>query len=233
MADRFEGLKAFFPGAPREWVERLIESDDNTDELTGGGGQINVSDNGQDVTPITVTKTQTPSGDGTNAANMVLLTDSALDYCLDIRTADEERRLLFRPDAFQFVPKEGSAAINYICGVRPREATDDNSGGNLYIGAGASTTQNGGDFILYGGGSTSATEGVLKLAPFLTSVVEIGAAAIPTDIKGELTIGGIKFLVVTASPDGSVTAPRGSIATNTTDGALYSNTDGGTTWVAR
>ena len=233
MTDRADGLKAFFPGAPREWVERLIESDDNTDELTGGGGQINVSDNGAAVSPIIVTKTQPQSGDGSNVANMVLFTDSTLDYCLDIRTSDEEKRLLFRGDSFQFVTKTGSPATNYFCGVRSREATDNNAGSNFFLGAGTSNLQNGGDFYLSAGGSTSGTAGVLKLGPFNASLVEVGEAAVPVDIKGELTIGGVKFLVVTADPNGSVTAPRGSIATNTTDGALYSNTDGGTTWVAR
>lgn len=33
MSNRFDGLKQNMPGVPREWVERLIESDDNTDAL--------------------------------------------------------------------------------------------------------------------------------------------------------------------------------------------------------
>lgn len=33
MVDRADGLKNYMPGAPREWVERLIDSDDDTDHL--------------------------------------------------------------------------------------------------------------------------------------------------------------------------------------------------------
>lgn len=36
---------------------------------------------------------------------------------------------------------------------------------------------------------------------------------------------------VTSDPNGVVTAPRGTIAVNTTTRATYQNTDGGTTWV--
>jgi hypothetical protein len=45
------------------------------------------------------------------------------------------------------------------------------------------------------------------------------------------TIGNVLMLEVNASPNGSITAPLGSLATDSTNGALWQNTDGGTTWV--
>jgi len=45
-------------------------------------------------------------------------------------------------------------------------------------------------------------------------------------------IGSILIGMGTGAPNGEVTAPMGSIFINKTDGAIYRNTDAGTTWGA-
>lgn len=44
------------------------------------------------------------------------------------------------------------------------------------------------------------------------------------------TLGNTHLLEVNASPDGSDTAPRGSLATDSANGRLWVNTDGSTAW---
>lgn len=46
-----------------------------------------------------------------------------------------------------------------------------------------------------------------------------------------LNINGVLYLSVTGSPNGVVSAPRGSVATDKATGNLYTNTDGAMTWV--
>ena len=45
------------------------------------------------------------------------------------------------------------------------------------------------------------------------------------------TLGNIWMLELNASPNGSITAPLGSIAMDSTNGKFWQNTDAGTTWV--
>jgi hypothetical protein len=52
-------------------------------------------------------------------------------------------------------------------------------------------------------------------------------------VKAQRTVGRILLMEVDADPSGSITAPRGSLASDSTSGKLYQNTDGGTTWVER
>jgi hypothetical protein len=239
MSDRTDGLKQVMPGVPREWVERLVTSDDDTDSLTEGDGTISLTDGGvADVTLITARKSAPDSGGAaTNAPVIeVIIENGDLgDPGIVIRNEDSTRLFHLRANAIAFVPKENAAAPSfYSMGVQTREATDTEDGGNFWISAG--TAQNaastGGNLVLFAGFG-GVVNGKVQVGAFNSSVVEVGAATVPVDILGELTIGGIKFLVVTSTPNGSVTAPLGSVATNTTDGAFYSNTDGGTTWVAR
>jgi hypothetical protein len=45
-------------------------------------------------------------------------------------------------------------------------------------------------------------------------------------------IGSIVFFVGAGTPDGEVTAPKGSIFVDNSGGGIYRNTDGSTTWAA-
>ena len=52
-------------------------------------------------------------------------------------------------------------------------------------------------------------------------------------IVAQRTVGDILVMQVDADPNGSVTAPKGSLASDSVAAKLYQNTDGGTTWVER
>lgn len=45
------------------------------------------------------------------------------------------------------------------------------------------------------------------------------------------TLGGVFLFEVDADPDGGITAPKSSLALDSTNGLAYQNTDGSTTWV--
>lgn len=49
-------------------------------------------------------------------------------------------------------------------------------------------------------------------------------------VIARITIGRIQVLDVDANPNGSVTAPKGSIASDQTNAILYINTDGAMAW---
>jgi len=413
MADRFDGLKAFFPGAPREWVERLLESDDTTDELTIGGAPSVHLDITPGVTPTAEGSLFWDSGDHTlalksdeaestlqvgqeswirvyndsgstiNNGSVVYASGAegsegrltialaradsgATSKVIGFATHDIEdatfgyvtqfglvRDLDTSPDALGdilylsattaggivnvppaapnrdiflgyvvavhategvvFVTTLGntSSSITGIAGaadelvveVRKGSVGTITNGQPVYVSgynlgqesvevelaeadaasrmpavgiAAGSITNSANGIAVVGGRITnvdtsawavgdslyiSEIEGELtnvRPAAPATKVQKVGTVArsnaingtiyvqgagrqndvpnsIDTDIEinGKLTIDGIEFLVVNADPNGSVTAPRGSIATSVTTGALYSNTDGGTTWVAR
>jgi hypothetical protein len=50
-------------------------------------------------------------------------------------------------------------------------------------------------------------------------------------VRARITVGRIQILDVDASPNGTVTAPRGSIAVDDTVPQTWQNVDGAMTWV--
>jgi hypothetical protein len=51
-------------------------------------------------------------------------------------------------------------------------------------------------------------------------------------VIAQITIGHIRILDVNANPNGSVSAPKGSIASDETTATLYVNTDGAMAWTS-
>jgi hypothetical protein len=49
-------------------------------------------------------------------------------------------------------------------------------------------------------------------------------------VVAQITIGHIRILDVNAPPNGSVTSPKGSIASDEVAAQVWINVDGGTTW---
>ena len=49
-------------------------------------------------------------------------------------------------------------------------------------------------------------------------------------VIAQITVGHIHILDVNANPNGSVTAPKGSLASDETVGILYINVDGAMAW---
>lgn len=49
-------------------------------------------------------------------------------------------------------------------------------------------------------------------------------------IVAQITIGHIRILDVNANPNGSISSPKGSIASDETTGTLYVNVDGAMAW---
>jgi len=49
-------------------------------------------------------------------------------------------------------------------------------------------------------------------------------------VIAQITIGHIRILDVNANPNGSVSAPKGSLASDETTATLYINTDGAMSW---
>ena len=49
-------------------------------------------------------------------------------------------------------------------------------------------------------------------------------------VLAKVTVGGVLILEVDASPNGSVTAPKGTLAIEKVTPAYWINTDGATTW---
>lgn len=50
-------------------------------------------------------------------------------------------------------------------------------------------------------------------------------------VLARITIGDLQILDVDADPNGSVTASKGSIASDTTNAKVYQNADGATLWI--
>ena len=49
-------------------------------------------------------------------------------------------------------------------------------------------------------------------------------------VIAQITVGHIRILDVNANPNGTVSAPKGSIASDETTATLYINTDGAMSW---
>ena len=146
----------------------------------------------------------------------------------------EGDRLTLGPNNCLFEP----TANFCFFGARSRGSTNPGDGTTLILSSGGSfgAGNTGGDVRVRAGfGSGGGTNGAVLLAD-VGSRCDIGGASTPVNILGELQIAGattIKFLVVSGNPNGSVTAPIGSLAVDSTNAALYQNTDGLTTWTLR
>jgi len=176
------------------------------------------------LTPLSIVNTQTQSGDGSNPSALEVILDSVLDPGIVVRNPDSSRKFALRNNGIVFLPKDTVAAPSqYVIGVQTREPTDTEDGGNLWINAG--TAQNaastGGDLLLFAGFGGVA-DGVAKLGPFNTKNVELGAAAIPTDVKGVLNAEENITMVAGKTVDGRDVSVDGAkldtVETNATVG---------------
>jgi len=156
-------------------------------------------DQAANVSLLTLVNTKAESGDASNLPALDVLIESDTDHAVEVRNADNTRRMVFKSNGILFIPKLDTAApASYAIGVRTRAVGDLQGGGHLWINGGtAQDGPYGGDVYVFAGyGNGGANNGLVKIAPFNTSLLELGASATPTDVKGALLLDGVDISTV-------------------------------------